>query len=101
MCLDLNPGAAKCSASVPEGHTYSRVGANGWRNGIDDERDAHVTDGVATAAGGRDAQQQRDQTEAGDTFRSHAQVHAGRRAVAGGNMWKYIATTIGRKTMVL
>jgi hypothetical protein len=28
-------------------------------------------------------------------------VHVGRAGSAGGNMWKYIATTIGMKTMVL
>jgi hypothetical protein len=28
-------------------------------------------------------------------------VHVGRAASAGGNMWKYIATAIGMKTMVL
>lgn len=36
------------------------------------------------------------------TAECHAHVHCGRvRSLRGGNIWKYIATTIGTKTMVL
>jgi len=38
---------------------------------------------------------------AGESLRCHAQVQVGLAGSAGGNMWKYIATTIGMKTMVL
>ena len=101
VCLDLHACAPKRTIFVVERHADGRIGTDGWLGWIDDERHAHVTDGIAAATRGHGAEQQRDQTEAGDTFRSHAHVHAGRRAVAGGNMWKYMATTIGRKTIVL
>ncbi len=93
--------AYRTPLAVTDGHTYGGIRTNSRDGGIQGEGHAKVPSGRAAAARDRTAEEQRDQTAAGDTFRSHAQVHAGLPALAGGNMWKYIATTIGRKTIVL
>ena len=100
--LDRDPGAAhRIRLAVTESDTYGSSRTDSRSGRIQNEVRAKITSGSAVAARNRTTEEQRDQTAAGDTFRSHAHVHAGLPALAGGNMWKYIATTMGRKTMVL
>jgi len=100
--LDRDSGAAnRTRLAVTDSYTYGSIRTRLRCSRIQNEGHAKITSSSAVTAGDRTAQEQRDQTAAGDTFRSHAHVHASLPALAGGNMWKYIATTMGRKTMVL
>jgi hypothetical protein len=79
---------------------------NGWR-GFDFHRHSHIARGSTTpyreAAAGRDRATGDESSchAAGESLRCQAHVHVARVVSVGGNMWKYIAITIGMNTTVL
>ena len=77
------------------------VDAGGWLRRLKVPVDRYV--GALAAAASEDAAARKDGDghTAGESLRCHAHVHVGRAGSAGGNMWKYIATAIGMKTIVL
>ena len=78
---------------------------NGWR-GFNSHSHFHIARGSIAPrreAAGREAATGDESSchAAGESLRCQAQVHVARAVSVGGNMWKYIAITIGMNTTVL
>ena len=90
-----------CAVAVPHAELNDDLDAGGRPRRIDRPGDRDI--GAPAAAAGEDAAHRKNAGyhTAGESLRCHAHVQVGRAGSAGGNMWKYIATTIGMNTRVL
>ena len=98
----LQLGAAhRCAVSIQEREAHDDFRFGRRPRWVQSPGDGYL--GSAAAAASEQAAPREDPRDytAGESLRCHAQVQVGRAGSAGGNMWKYIATTIGMKTMVL